>query len=78
MALLERFAVLPIVPVSPAGVDRAALALSIQYELPTVYDAYYLIVAQRAVCDFWTDDRRLLRILAGRLPYVRWIGDYDG
>src|SRR5687768_12706516 len=39
-----------------------------------LYDA--VIVGQRLRGALWTDDRRLLRALAGRLAFVRWIGDY--
>jgi len=39
--------------------------------LRAAYDAHYLALAQHLACDFWTDDQRLLRSLAGALPFVR-------
>lgn len=78
LTLLDRFLLLPVVVVSSPGIDRDALVVASEFDLPTVYDAYYLAVAQSVGCEFWTDDRRLLRNLAGRLPFVRWIGEYGG
>ncbi len=78
LALLDQFLLLPIDVVSPPKEHHDALEIAPKYDLPTVYNAYYLNVAHVVGCDLWTDDRRLLRTLAGRLPYVRWIGDYSG
>ncbi len=63
---------------SPPGLHEQALAIADTYGLPAAYDAHYVGLAQMLGCDFWTDDRRLLRALAGRLPFVRWIGDFSG
>jgi len=58
---------------------RSALTVAQAYNLPAVYDAYYIALAQALDCSLWTDDRRLLRAVGGPLPFVRWIGDYtDG
>lgn len=83
LALLDRFFAVP-VTLSPASVSehfalhRAALGLAITYGFQAVYDAHYVALAEMLHCDLWTDDRRLLRALGGRLPYVRWIGEYPG
>jgi predicted nucleic acid-binding protein len=63
-----------LVPVDHLHLD--ALRLCDQFELPAIYDAYYVLIAQQFGCDFWTDDRRLLKTLNGRLPFVRWIGEF--
>lgn len=42
----------------------------------TLIDCFYLTLAEQRGCDFWTDDRKLVRALAARYPFVRWIGDY--
>lgn len=55
-----------------------ALVLADRYGLPAAYDAHYLALAEELNCDFWTDDRRLLNTLSGRLPFVRWIGSFNG
>lgn len=55
----------------PAGL-RLAFIHNVSF-----YDAMYVTLAQSLGCDLWTDDQRVLRALAGRLPFVRWIGDYS-
>jgi predicted nucleic acid-binding protein len=46
-----------------------------QYNLGSLYDAYYMALAQARDCDFWTADRRFLNSVS-RLPYVRDIRDF--
>jgi predicted nucleic acid-binding protein len=55
-----------------------SLLIADTFNLPTSYDAYYVALAQTLQFDLWTDDRRLLNNLAGRLPFVRWIGEFSG
>ncbi len=43
----------------------------IEYDLPTVYDALYLAVADDLSCELWTEDHRLYRAVRDRLPWVR-------
>jgi len=76
LALLAQFLALPLTFVSPDGLEREALLLAEAHNLPAVYDAHYVALAQLLACDLWTDDQRLLRLLRGKLPFVRWIGDY--
>ena len=76
--LLGAFVNRPMSLGSPPGLHERALAIADTYGLAAAYDAHYIALAQHLDCDFWTDDRRLLRALAGRLPFVRWIGDYEG
>lgn len=66
----------PLVTFFAEGLYPRALGIAQAYRLPSAYDALYVAVAESAGCDLWTDDRRLLRALEGRLPYVRWIGDW--
>jgi predicted nucleic acid-binding protein len=40
------------------------------------YDSVYLAVARAFGMEFWTADQRLLRLLAGRFPEARFLGDY--
>lgn len=74
--LLRRFLAFPVSIVSPDGLLEDALALAHSQELSAVYDACYVAFAQHMVCDLWTNDQRLLRALGGKLPFVKWIGDY--
>ena len=46
------------------------------YNLPTLYDAYYLAIAELRGCDFWTADERFVNSVKG-LSYVRPIRDYS-
>ena len=75
-ALLAQFLAFPIALHNPAGLHQRALSLAAAYGLPATYDAHYLAVAESLGCAFWTDDRRLLRGLADRLPFVRSLGDH--
>jgi predicted nucleic acid-binding protein len=74
--LLARFFTFHVTLRGSDELHDGALRLSVAYDLPAVYDAHYVALAQQLGCDLWTDDRRLLRNLAGRLPFVRWLGDY--
>jgi predicted nucleic acid-binding protein len=63
--------------IAPAALYDRALTLAEEQQLPAAYDAHYLALAELEGCDLWTADQRLLRQLDGRLPFVRFIGDYD-
>lgn len=74
---LRTLLAIPVQPVSPPGLYQHALSIAQQYKLPGVYDALYLVVAELGECDLWTDDRRLLKALEGKISFVKWIGDYS-
>jgi predicted nucleic acid-binding protein len=57
--------------------QRQAYDLATTFKRPRAYDAQYLAVAQMIGCEFWTADERLINSLQGKLPWVRWIGDYQ-
>lgn len=42
----------------------------------SVYDSFYVILAEQKRCDFWTSDRKLYNALNTQFPFVKWIGDY--
>ena len=60
--------------------DRA-WKLSRYFDMPTLYDASFLavaeVVAERSgeMCEYWTWDERLVNQLNGRREYVRWLKD---
>lgn len=66
-------------PVSMWRMDNLTMQES-AYELATrfnqrkAYDAQYLAVASSLGCELWTADRHLVNTVAGKLPWVRWIG----
>jgi predicted nucleic acid-binding protein len=59
-----------------AAVGVRVMELAHRYDLPAVYDAHYLALAEREGCDYWTADKRLWNSVKGMVPWVRWLGDY--
>jgi predicted nucleic acid-binding protein len=47
-----------------------------RYDLPAVYDAYYLSLTEVLGIRLWTADRRLRRAIQETKDSVPWIGDY--
>jgi predicted nucleic acid-binding protein len=43
----------------------------------SVYDSFYLAVAEHLSIEFWTGDRKLYNAIGSKLQFVRWIGDYS-
>ena len=54
-----------------------AIQLSQQFGLPAAYDAHYLALAESKHCELWTADKRLWNSIRGKLPWVRWLADYQ-
>ena len=54
-----------------------AIQLSKQFRLPAAYDAHYLALAESKHCELWTADKRLWNSIKGKLPWVRWLSDYQ-
>jgi predicted nucleic acid-binding protein len=75
-ALLTQFLALPITLQAPGTLYDRALVLADRHNLPAVYDAHYVALAELLGATLWTADQRLLRALSGRLPFVRSIADY--
>ncbi len=63
--------------VIPAQLYERAFEIAHTYQLPAVYDAHYVALAEILACDLWTDDQRLLNTLDKKLPFVKWIGEYQ-
>lgn len=78
VTLLDRFLTFPVSLMQPANLHQRALVLATRYDLPAVYDAQYVALAEMLGVTLWTNDQRLLQTLHGRLPFVRWIADYTG
>ena len=74
--LLADFLGLPVSLYAPIEIYDQALVLADRYGLPATYDACYMALAEAMGAVFWTADERLVRLLAGQLDYVHWIGDY--
>ena len=56
-------------------VNLRVLELANTYKLPASYDAYYLALAERENCEFWTADARLYNAVRDRLSWVRLMAD---
>lgn len=73
---LTQFLNLPLQVITPAGLYTRAFDFAREYDLPSMYDSLYVVLAQILSVDLWTADRRLLAALGTRASWVRFIGDY--
>ena len=60
----------------PLPSPQASYALARRYQR-SVYDSWYVHLAEEAGCEFWTADRKLYNALADTLAWVRWLADYE-
>ncbi|ETX04844.1 type II toxin-antitoxin system VapC family toxin [Candidatus Entotheonella palauensis] len=47
-----------------------------QHYQRSVYDSWYVALAEQFECEFWTADRRLYNTFNDQLAFVRWLADY--
>lgn len=64
---------LPIDCYDELDLHARAAELASSFALPAAYDAHYLALAQRLGVDFWTTDRKLVKVVGDRLPWVRLV-----
>lgn len=58
-----------------ADLHKRAIQLAQIHQLPAVYDAHYLAVAERMGAEFWTLDKKLVNAVNDKLPWViHWGG----
>lgn len=76
-AVLAELLALPIELMAPPGLYGRALEIANTHNLPAVYDAHYVALAEMAGATFWSADQRLLRALNGAFPFIRSISDYS-
>jgi predicted nucleic acid-binding protein len=74
-ATIDEFLALPIEHHAEPDVYREAILLAERYSL-SGFDAQYVALAQLAGCDLWVADEQMRGAIRGRLPFVKWIGDY--
>ncbi len=72
ISVLDRLAI-DIAPVLDLMTEAWQLAAA--HNLPTLYDAYYLALAELRGCDFWTADERFINSVKG-IFYVKHIADF--
>jgi predicted nucleic acid-binding protein len=58
-------------------IQEMAWELAKRFDLPRTFDMQYLAVAELKDCELWTNDKRLVNSLGGRVARIRWLGDYD-
>jgi predicted nucleic acid-binding protein len=51
-------------------------ALAQRYQR-SVYDSWYLALAEQTACEFWTADRKLYNAVHEQWPFVRGLADYQ-
>lgn len=74
-AVLKDLLAFPITILSPAELLDRTLVLSYTHNLPAIYDAQYVALAELTGAILWTADTRLIRSLGGP-PFVRSIADW--
>ena len=58
----------------PTVIRQSAWELARRFNRPTVYDSFYLALAQLEDCPFWTGDRRLFNAVKDQLEWVHALG----
>ncbi len=43
----------------------------------SVYDSWYLSLAEKTNCEFWTADQKLYNALKDTIPRIKWFADYQ-
>ena len=66
---------IPLHIITENGQRQRAWELTKILDLPTVYDAHYLALAELRNCEFWTADARLYKKCKEKLLYVYHLGD---
>ncbi len=59
----------------PPAIRQSAWELARRFNRPTVYDSFYLALAQHERCPFWTGDKRLYTAVKNNLAWVHWLGE---
>ena len=73
--IIEAFQGLPLREISPSS--KRILELAVEHHV-SAYDASYLALAESEGTEFFTGDKRLYRAVRGKLPWVRFIGEFPG
>ena len=58
----------------PDGMYERAWQMAKRFRRPTLYDAYYLALADMLGCELWTASRRVYTAVHAELPWVRLLG----
>lgn len=61
----------------PEGLHERAWEIAKRFNRPQAYDSHYLALAEMLGCEFWTGDKRLYNAVKDKLPWVKWLGNYQ-
>lgn len=75
-AIVDELLAFPITILSPETLYDRALILAHEYDLPAIYDAQYVALAELLAAALWTADRRLARSVGGGLPFVHVLANW--
>jgi predicted nucleic acid-binding protein len=65
---------LDIVYLDPADLPTRAIELAELFHRPNTYDSFYLALAERLDCPFWTADERLFNAVSPGFKLIHWLG----
>ena len=74
---LTRYLRLDVESISGNRVCTLAWELAKKFNLRRTYDMQYVAVAELRDCEMWTSDRKLINSLRGKMPRIRWAGEYE-
>ncbi len=60
----------------PVGLLTRAIDVAAQLRQGTVYDSYYLSLAETLGCELWTADEKFYRAAKEEFGFVKWLGDF--
>jgi len=63
--------------VDSTGIQKVAWELAKKFNFPRTYDMQYLAVAELKDCELWTNDKRLISSLQGKVSRVKLVGEYS-
>lgn len=63
--------------IDSSGIQEMAWELAKKFNLPRTYDMQYLAIAELRDCELWTNDKRLVNSLQGKVSRIKWIGGYN-
>ena len=75
--VLAQIRTLPMTFAMPAELHDRAVVYAARFQIRAAYDAHYLALCDLMKATFWTADERLYNAVAGALPFVRRLADYQ-
>lgn len=61
---------------TPLPSPQESYTLARRYQR-SIYDSWYVHLAEKEGCEFWTADRKLYNALKDSAPWIRWLADYQ-